>query len=89
MDIFERLREVTLAAQQENDLPDFLARRIFYIVEHPQVYGRSPLLLDRLLQQLPEYDTYAQTGYLGMGVDDGDILVTLRQLEAECQPPES
>lgn len=83
MDIFERLRQVTLQAQQENDLPDFIAQRIFCVADHPQSYGHSRPLLDRLLRLLPEYDTYGQAGYLGMGVDDTIILTILRQLEAE------
>lgn len=83
MDIFERLRQETLKAQQENDLPDFIAQRIFDIAAHPQAYRHSLATIEYLLQRLPEYDTYGQTGYLGMGVDDTIILKILQQLESE------
>ncbi len=87
MDLFARLRLATLQAQEENELPDCFARRILSIAEHPQRYRNSRDLLLLLLEQLPDYDTYAQTGYLGMGVDDTILRATLEKLEGSQRKP--
>jgi hypothetical protein len=87
MDLFGQLRRAVYQAQEENDLPALFARQILAIAAHPQRYRRCRNLLIRLLQQLPQYDTYGQTGYLGMGVNDADIRVTLRKIEEARIPP--
>jgi hypothetical protein len=83
MDLFERLRQETVAAQQDADLPDFLARRIFAIAEQAEGY---PLEAIRdLIEQVRLYDTYAQTGYMGMGVNNAVLEGSLRRLEVHNQ----
>jgi hypothetical protein len=80
MDLFARLRHATEIAQQEAELPDFLARRIFAIADHPQSYPLE--VVGELVEQVSLYDTYAQTGYMGMGVNNTILEGTIRRLEA-------
>ena len=77
----ERLKAVTVNAQREDDLPDFLAARIFAIAEKLQ--GKSLLSddLEELIEQVYLYDTYAQTGYIGMGVNHLILEGTIGRIE--------
>lgn len=88
MDVFEELRRATLRAQEENELPDFLAERIFGIADRPERYRGLEPEISGLIDQLSTYDTYGQTGYLGMGVNNAILEGTLRRLEERAAPPE-
>jgi hypothetical protein len=79
LDLFELLRQETIVAQHEADLPDFLARRIFAIVDQPLGYPLEGIR--ELIEQVGLYDTYAQTGYMGMGVNNAVLEGTIRRLE--------
>jgi hypothetical protein len=79
VDLFERLRQATVEAQQEAELPDLLARRIFAIAGQPHGYPLE--MISELLEQVGLYDTYAQTGYMGMGVNNAVLEGTIRRLE--------
>lgn len=83
MDLYEQLREATLRAQAERDLPDFLADRLLAAADYPQLYPQADAELLALLDMLPEYDTYGQTGYIGMGVSNVILEGALRRLEAK------
>ena len=65
-----RLHMAIARAQHENDLPDYLAARIFAMID--QLQGSRSLQdeVDELINHLDLYDTYGQTGYIGMGVDN-------------------
>lgn len=79
-DLTNRLREATQRAQQEDDLPDFLAERIFAITKQPskqELYSE----LEELIEQISIYDTYGQTGYIGMGVNSVILEGTISRLE--------
>jgi hypothetical protein len=81
MQLSEKLKAVTANAQQEDDLPDFLAVRIYDIIERLQ--GKSLLSddLEELIEQVVLYDTYAQTGYIGMGVNHLILEGTIGRIE--------
>jgi hypothetical protein len=83
MDLFERLRETTIQAQQEEDLPDFLAERIFRIVEESEYYRHIPEQIEALIDQVAQYDTFGQTGYIGMGVDHFILEKTIGRVEEQ------
>jgi len=76
--IANRLREETEKAQHENDLPDYLAERILSIAD---LVHDSSTDIELLLEQLPLYDTYGQTGYLGMGVNHLILEKTIERIE--------
>ncbi|MHB8707768.1 MAG: GSU3529 family protein [Desulfuromonadales bacterium] len=83
MDIFARLRTETLLAGMENELPDYLAERLLAIADHPQCYPDAREEILQLIDMLPLYDTYGQTGYIGMGVSNLIIEGVLRRVEAK------
>ena len=83
MDRFAELREATLRAQVECELPDFLAERLLTVTGSPASYLDAESEIEALLEMLPLYDTYGQTGYIGMGVSNGILEGALRRLEAK------
>ena len=89
MDLISRLNTATLTAQQEDDLPDFLAARVYAIAE--QLEGRPgfQVEIEGLIEQLSLYDTYGQTGYIGMGVNNYILEGTIVRIEkklSNCAP---
>jgi len=83
MDLYERLREATLQAQAERELPDFLADRLLAVAARPWCYPQADTEILALLDLLPDYDTYGQTGYIGMGVSNVILEGALRRLEGK------
>ena len=81
MDLISRLNAATLTAQNEDDLPDFLAERVYVIAEE---LTDSPIFraeIEELIEQLSLYDTYGQTGYIGMGVNNYILEGTIVRIE--------
>ncbi|NJD91448.1 MAG: hypothetical protein FIA91_08050 [Geobacter sp.] len=81
MTLFEKLKAATEAAQAEQDLPDFLAARILRIIENQASFHDRDTAIEDLLDKVTNYDTYGQTGYLGMGVNNTILANTLSRLE--------
>jgi hypothetical protein len=81
MTIFEKLQSLTESAQNEQELPDFLAERIFWIIENRDRFHAREAEIDVLAEQVANYDTYGQTGYLGMGVNNVILEKALIRLE--------
>ena len=81
MEHLDKLHAATVLAQQVDDLPDFLAQRIFVMVYRLQ--GREVMRaeIEALTEQVGLYDTYGQTGYIGMGVSNDILEGTIRRLE--------
>lgn len=69
MNIFERLQSAVKTAQEERELPDFIARDIETILQQRADFSARTAELEQLIEMLSNYDTYGQTGYLGMGID--------------------
>lgn len=86
MDLFVRLRQATLLAAAENELPDFLAARLLAIADHPDSHANAGAEIERLIEMLPLYDTYGQTGYIGMGVSNLILEGAIRRVEAQRVP---
>ena len=84
MDVMNSLLQAVKRAQAENDLPDFLAARIRRMAEQPDRYKALPAEIERLIDQLADYDTYGQTGYLGMGVNNVILEKTIERLEVKA-----
>ncbi|MBI5655909.1 MAG: hypothetical protein HZC44_03400 [Geobacter sp.] len=81
MNLFARLRSETLRAVEENELPDHLAVRLLALVDLPDCYHDADGEILQLIEMLPLYDTYAQCGYVGMGVSNCIIEAAIRRLE--------
>ena len=80
---FEKLRAVTETAQKEQDLPDFLARRIMWLIAHQDRFQARTAEIADLAEKVANYDTYGQTGYLGMGVNNVILEKALKRLTGE------
>ena len=70
MTVFDRLKAAMESAQAEQDLPDYLARYILTILQRQQDFAGREDELEKLVEKVTLYDTYGQTGYLGMGVNN-------------------
>lgn len=81
MTVFEKLQSATEAARKEQELPDFLAERIFRIIENRDRFRARETEINELAGQVADYDTYGQTGYLGMGVNNVILEKSLQRLE--------
>lgn len=81
MDLINRLCLATLTAQQEDDLPDFLAVRIHALADRLREGHQLHEEIMELIEQLSLYDTYGQTGYIGMGVNSIILEGTIRRIE--------
>jgi hypothetical protein len=80
MTVFDELKDAMEAAQEEQDLPDYLARQILLIIENRERFRFREREVADLLDQVVIYDTYGQTGYLGMGVSNLILEKTLQRL---------
>jgi hypothetical protein len=83
MDLLTRLNLATLTAQKEDDLPDFLAARIYAVAQQLTSSHDLQNEIAELIEQLSLYDTYGQTGYIGMGVNNYILEGTIVRLEAK------
>ena len=84
MTIFEKLQSVTETAQNEQDLPNYLAERIFRLIENQDRFNVRNSEMEDLVDKVTNYDTYGQTGYLGMGVNSVILEKALNRLETIC-----
>ncbi|MBE0599394.1 MAG: hypothetical protein IH614_19305 [Desulfuromonadales bacterium] len=85
MELLELLRQETVRAQEDFDLPDFLAAKIFTIIDQPHRYEQRAEEIRALIEQVRLYDTYGQTGYIGMGVNNVILEGTLKRLLTDPQ----
>jgi len=85
MSLFARLRSETLRAVEENELPDHLAVRLLALADLPDCYPDADDEILQLIEMLPSYDTYAQCGYVGMGVSNCIIEAAIRRLEEKLR----
>ncbi len=80
MSVFADLKQAMETARKEQDLPDYLAGQILLIIENRERFrGREAEIAD-LREQVTQYDTYGQTGYLGMGVSNLILEKSLQKL---------
>ena len=80
MTVFDRLQAAMEVAQAEQELPDYLARDILTILQRRQEFAGREEELEKLIEKVTLYDTYGQTGYLGMGVNNTILQKTLEKL---------
>lgn len=84
MTVFDRLRAALETAQAEQDLPDYLARDILTILQRQEDFTGWESELDDLVEKITLYDTYGQTGYLGMGVNNAILQKTLQKFSIKA-----
>lgn len=83
INLFARLHSATALARQDNELPDFLYERLLAVASSPHCYPDASEEILKIIDMLPLYDTYAQTGYMGMGVNNAILEGAIRRLEGK------
>ncbi|MFO7577710.1 MAG: hypothetical protein R6W66_08290 [Pelovirga sp.] len=80
MDIFTELERVTRHEYEHGELPAWLAEPIFRVIENAAHYQGKDYLVEMLIDQLNEYDVYAEAGCCRWASDHEDIKRTLDKL---------
>jgi hypothetical protein len=80
MDKFEKLKSTLIEAQETQDLPDYISELVEEIINLRNEFESSMNEIDNLTEKIQLYDTYGQTGYLGMGVDSAILEKTLKRM---------
>lgn len=78
--IFGDLLKATRLAHIEDDLPDFLAVKIFYLVENKVKYIDKQIIVHELIHQISNYNTYSEAGCCKTDFSAEDIKITLNRL---------
>lgn len=78
MDLFEELRAAAIKRNEEGDFPDWLLAGVLEVANSPDLHGDQHELVELLLAQVREYDTYAGAGCFDASVTADTIARTLR-----------
>ena len=81
MNLLDKLKAATILAQDEEGLPDFFAERIYTLVELAKSCAGIDDEVADLAEKVSQYDTFGQTGYIGMGVDNLILEESIKRLE--------
>lgn len=82
MDLFNRLAAAATRQSDEADLPSFLLADILQIAGSPERYAGKSLLVELLISQVEEFDSYAGAGCFGGTVSAGTIKATVNEILA-------
>lgn len=80
MDLFSRLAETTLRQNQHGELPDFVVPLLLQVARQPEKFAGREGLVELLLQEVEEYDTYSNVCCEKIGFSLEDIHRTLDHL---------
>jgi len=80
MELFERLAAAATRQSEEADLPSSLLAEILEIAGSPGRHAAHPELIELLIEQVENFDSYAGAGCFGDAVSAGTIQATLRQI---------
>lgn len=80
MELFSRLAEATLRQNREGELPDFIVPLLLEVAQHPERFSDRQSLVELLLQEVEEYETYSNVCCEKIGFSLEDIHVTLDRL---------
>ncbi|MBD1399708.1 GSU3529 family protein [Pelovirga terrestris] len=79
--VFAELELATREQYDHGDLPKWLADPVLQVACNPTDYEDKEYLVEILLDQVREYDVYAEAGCCKWAYDHEDIARTLRWLE--------
>lgn len=77
----ERLKQCAMKQHQENQLPDELLQQILALGDHPAIERAGDGLIEKLLDQIENYDPYAGIGCFCDAASATSIATTIRQLQ--------
>lgn len=81
--IFDELAAALREQEQSEEFPLFLFPTLWHIANNPEQYADREPIVETLLMQVQEYETYAESGCCKTAFDSEDIKVTLRRLGHE------
>ncbi|MGC9519414.1 MAG: GSU3529 family protein [Desulfuromonadaceae bacterium] len=81
MNVFTELEKAVNEQFEHGDLPKWLADPVLEVAYSPHLYEDNEYLLELLLEQVQEYDVYAEAGCCKWAYDHWDIQRTLKWLK--------
>lgn len=78
MDIFVALAETARRQHREADLPCGLLEQILSIADAPERHSEQVELVERLIREVEDFDSYAGVGCFGDSVSADSISATVR-----------
>lgn len=88
MNLLEKLAEAARRQSDEADLPSWLLADILEIAGNPSRHSGQDGLIEVLLHQVEDFDSYAGTGCFGSSVSAATIQATLKRISGD-EPPSS
>lgn len=79
--VFLELEQATTGQYENGELPKWLADPVLEVARNPSKYGEKEYLVEILLEQVLDFDVYAEAGCCKWAYDHEDIARTLRWLE--------
>lgn len=79
--VFQELEQVTVDQYEHGELPKWLADPVLSVARNPSKYAGREYLVEILLDQVREFDVYAEAGCCKWAYDHEDIARSLRWLE--------
>ena len=80
MDVFARLTETVNQQSREGDLPDFIVPLLLKVADNPTAFTGREALVEQLIQQVEEYETFSEMCCEKVGFSLEDIHLTLDML---------
>jgi len=80
MSIFERLAEATLRENWDGEIPDYIVPHLLDVAQHPEQHADQEWMVELLLMQVEDFDTYAESGCCKTAFSIEDIYMSLRRL---------
>lgn len=81
MDLVKKLRDVVLKHWKNDEFPIRLLTDILEIADTPDSYADRVHLVEILIAQISDYDSYAGAGCFGTSVGAGTIQATIDQIK--------
>jgi hypothetical protein len=81
MQWIEKLEKTLKKAMKEDEFPDFLTEKINKILLNPKQYESKLDLIEELIEQIKDYDAYANAGCFSNSFSAEDIQATLEEIE--------
>ncbi len=80
-EIFIELERATIDQYENGELPKWLADPVLAVARNPSRYEGKEYVVEILLDQVREFDVYAEAGCCKWAYDHEDIARSLRWLE--------
>ncbi len=80
MNVFDQLAEAALRENRDGEIPDFIVPHLLEVAQHPECYTDQEWVVEILLMQVEDYDTYAESGCCKTAFSIEDIYTSLQRL---------